>query len=203
MRGSILIISGPSGSGKSSLCKILLEEIPNVYFSVSTTTRNKREGEMEGVHYHYVSKQEFEHEIVNDGFLEWAKVHDNYYGTSRKKVEEVLSKGKLVVFDIDVQGFQNVKKIYGPISTSVFITTPTRSELITRLTNRGSEAQQVIDRRIRHAVEEMKYMCQYDYTIINDRFEPSSQYLLSVARSAMIKTTKCELDNFINVWKDS
>ena len=116
----MLIISGPSGSGKSSLMNEMFKKIDDIYFSISTTTRVKREGEAEGVDYHYITKKEFKSDIEEGLFLEWAKVHDNYYGTSLKPILKSLHDGKLVVFDIDVQGHKIAREKFGDAITSVF-----------------------------------------------------------------------------------
>ena len=122
-KGAVLIISGPSGCGKSTLTKSLIESIPNVYFSISTTTRPMREGETDGVHYHFVSKEHFLQDIHNNVFLEWAEVHTNFYGTSLKPVQQALEQDKIVLFDVDVQGHHSIKEYFGDFAKSVFITT--------------------------------------------------------------------------------
>ncbi|MCG3716776.1 guanylate kinase, partial [Aliarcobacter butzleri] len=123
-KGAILIISGPSGCGKSTLLKEVYKNISDYYFSISTTTREPRVGEINGVDYFFVSKEEFEEDIKKGNFLEYAKVHDNYYGTSLKPIIQALNEGKLVIFDIDVQGHHLVRKKMNDSVTSVFITTP-------------------------------------------------------------------------------
>lgn len=200
MSGAILVISGPSGSGKSSLCNILMKEVKHAHFSLSTTTRPIREGEEEGVHYHFVGLDEFKKDIDSNGFLEWAEVHGNYYGTSKKKVLSALKKGKLVIFDIDVQGFERIKKQYPDITTSVFITTPSQEILQERLMGRGSDAIEAVQRRILHAVNEMGHLDDYDYVIVNEDFDKSAQTLISVARSAMVKSSIFDKEKFIKEW---
>jgi guanylate kinase len=123
--GAILVLSGPSGAGKSTLLKKIIDDIGSCYFSISTTTRPIREGEVDGVDYHFVSLKEFQEDIENDMFLEYANVHGNYYGTSMKAVKKALQAGKLVIFDIDVQGNAVVTNRLGDITTSVYITTNT------------------------------------------------------------------------------
>ncbi len=199
-KGAILLISGPSGSGKSSLCKELFNNIESIYFSISTTTREIREGEVDGKHYYFVSKESFLEDIEDDKFLEWAEVHGNLYGTSKKSVLEALESGKLVVFDIDVQGFINISKQFGKYLTSVFITTPSKETLKKRLHNRGTDNKDTIDRRVKHALEEMKFVGRYDYLLINDNFEKSSRDLISIARSAMLKTSTYDIEDFSKRW---
>ena len=144
MKGNLLIISGPSGSGKSSLMKELLAHVSSTYFSVSSTTRLIREGEIDGINYHFISKAEFEKEIEEGFFLEWAKVHDNYYGTSLKPILKELHEGKVVICDIDVQGHKIAREKLGNLITSVFITTPDQRSLKERLINRGTDSLEVI-----------------------------------------------------------
>lgn len=146
--GAILVLSGPSGAGKSSLLNEVINDIGECYFSISTTTRPMRDGEINGVHYHFVDEDEFKKDIKEDLFLEYAFVHGNYYGTSIKPVKEALIAGKLVLFDIDVQGNAVVTNRLGDITTSVFITPPTLSELKKRLESRKTDSEEVIERRV-------------------------------------------------------
>lgn len=198
--GAILVLSGPSGSGKSTLAAELKQKVEDIHFSVSTTTRPKREYETDGDHYHFVSKEEFINGIDNDEFLEWAEVHGNFYGTSKKSVKKALQKGKLVIFDIDVQGHQNIRKEFDDITTSVFILTKTRQELIDRLKGRGSETDESINTRIAHAIYELKKIDEYDYAIINDNFEKSVTELTSVAVSALCKQKLYNTKTLIDFW---
>ena len=162
MKGAFLIISGPSGSGKSSLMKSVLDLFEDSYFSISSTTRGIREGEVNGVNYHFVSKESFEKDIEAGLFLEWAKVHDNYYGTSLKPILEALEDGKLVVCDIDVQGFRIAREKLGEVITSVFITTPTHKSLKERLLHRKTDSIEVIEKRLANALVEMEAIGEYD-----------------------------------------
>ena len=151
-KGAILLLSGPSGCGKSSLLKKLYTQINNYYFSISTTTREPRDGETDGVDYFFVTQEEFKKDIQRGNFLEWAEVHGNYYGTSLSPINEALQEGKLVIFDIDVQGFQQVIDKLKDITTTVFITTPTLNELEKRLISRGTDTQEVIEKRLQNAI---------------------------------------------------
>ena len=173
MRGKILLISGPSGSGKSTLIKRLIAEFGDeLYFSISSTTREMRAGETDGVNYHFISESEFRAGIDRGDFLEWANVHGKFYGTSLKAVTSELERGKTVLFDIDVQGYEIVRgKVPRSELASVFITTPSLSELRVRLQARGSNADTDIALRLQNAQEEMKRLGEYDYLIINDRLE--------------------------------
>lgn len=200
MAGSILVLSGPSGCGKSSLVSEILKRYHDIYFSISTTTRTIREGEKEGVNYHYISKSQFEKEIEEEQFLEYAKVHDNYYGTSLKPVKKALSDGKLVIFDIDVQGHEIVKKQFDDILTSLFITTPTAEILRGRLLGRGTDSVEVIEMRLKNSRIEMDRVDEYDFLLINDDFEQTLEKFSAIVQVSRMKIDKKSKDNFINKW---
>ncbi|WP_345985311.1 guanylate kinase [Sulfurimonas sp. HSL-1656] len=199
--GAILVLSGPSGAGKSSLIKKVAEAIGPYYFSISTTTRPMREGEIDGVHYHFVDEESFKRDIDEENFLEYAVVHGNYYGTSLKPVKKALSEGKLVIFDIDVQGHDAVQNRMGDITTSAFITTPSLSELEQRLRSRATDAPEVIERRIDMAKREVQRMCEYDYIIINDDLDEAAEVLISVARAARLKVPTLTINEFVQAWE--
>ncbi len=201
--GAILILSGPSGAGKSSLIKKIEDEIGAYYFSISTTTRPMRKGEIDGVHYHFVSKEQFEKDIEDENFLEYAVVHGNYYGTSIKPVKKALKEGKLVLFDIDVQGHDAVQNRLSDISTSVFITTPTLKELEHRLVTRGTDQQEIIDKRIEMAKREVQRICEYDYLIINDDLDAAAKVLVSIAKAARMKIPSIAINEFVLAWEKS
>jgi guanylate kinase len=202
INGAVLVLSGPSGAGKSSLIHKIIDDIGECYFSISTTTRPIREGEVEGVDYHFVDKEEFEREIEEDQFLEYAVVHGNYYGTSMRPVKEALGKGKLVIFDIDVQGNAAVQNRLGDITTSVFITPPTLSELKKRLENRSTDAPEVIERRIKMARKEIQRVAEYEYLLINDDLEEAADKLRVIATTARYKKSNDEINAFVNQWED-
>ena len=201
-KGAILILSGPSGCGKSSLLKKLYEKIDNYYFSISTTTRDPRVGEENGVDYFFTSVEEFEKDIENNNFLEYAKVHNNYYGTSLKPVKEALNDGKLVIFDIDVQGHDLVRKQLNDVTTSIFITTPSLEELETRLSSRGTDSKEVIEKRINNSKVEINSIDLYDYIIINDNLEIATNKLLSIANASLAKASLFDKDALIKEWLD-
>jgi len=199
-KGAILLLSGPSGCGKSSLLKKLYTVIDNYYFSISTTTRLPRVGEQDGVDYQFVTKEEFQKGIKEGNFLEWAEVHGNYYGTSLKSINDALEKGKLVIFDIDVQGFEQVIKKLRDITTTVFITTPTLKELEKRLISRATDSMDVIEKRIKNAQDEIKYTQEYDYLIINNNLDDAADKLISVAKSALIKSKMFDNETLVKLW---
>jgi len=199
-KGAILILSGPSGCGKSSLLKELYKKIDNYYFSISTTTRKPRVGEQDGVEYNFVTKEEFEKDIDEGHFLEYARVHKNYYGTSLKPIEKALKEGKLVIFDIDVQGHDLVRQELDEVTTSVFITTPTLSELEKRLNNRATDSKEIIKNRIKNAKREIKSIKHYDYFICNDNFEEAVEQLICIAKMALNKTTIFDSKQIKKYW---
>ncbi len=200
-KGAILLISGPSGCGKSSLLKEVYEVLDNYYFSISTTTRTPRDGEQDGVDYFFVSHDEFEKDIHDGHFIEYAKVHGNYYGTSLKPVLKSLKEGKLVIFDIDVQGHTTVRQKLNDIITSVFITTPTLKELELRLISRDTDKLEVIKKRLQNATNEINNLDKYDYIIVNDDLDKASKSLISIALVAQLKTKLFNLNNIISKWK--
>ena len=199
-KGAILIISGPSGCGKSTLLKEVYKDIDDYYFSISTTTRAPREGEVNGVDYFFVTKEEFEKDIENDNFLEYAKVHDNYYGTSLKPINKALDESKLVIFDIDVQGHEIVRKKLSSITTSVFITTPSLEVLESRLNSRNTDSIEIIEKRIKNAKGEVEYFQDYDYLIINDDLQTAAKQLVCVANITRIKSKLFEKNRVVSNW---
>jgi len=202
VKGSILVISGPSGSGKTSLAREVCEELGNkAYFSISTTTRPKREGEEDGVDYFFVSKEEFLEDVEKGYFLEWAEVHGNFYGTSKRQIDKALKEGKIVFLDIDVQGHEAVRRAYPDVVTSVFVTTKDKETLIERLKKRGTETDETLKVRMINALHEMKKIPEYDYLLINDDFNKAKEFLRSCALASLIKTSKYNLENFIEHWK--
>ena len=200
--GVVLVLSGPSGAGKSSLINKISNDIGDFYFSISTTTRAMRDGEEEGVHYHYVSEEEFAKDIEEDHFLEHAVVHGNYYGTSLKPVKQALSEGKLVIFDIDVQGNTAVNDRLGDITTSVFITPPSLSELKKRLVNRSTDTDEVIDGRIKMAKREIQRITEYDYIVVNDDLDLAADVLRQIAITARLKIPHAKINDFVQKWED-
>ncbi len=168
--GTLYIVSAPSGAGKTSLVKALLERMDGICVSVSHTTRAMRPGEQDGVDYHFVDKAEFERLVEAGDFLEHAQVFDNFYGTSRSAVQAQLDAGDDVILEIDWQGARQVRKQF-PDAVGVFILPPSREALRERLTGRGQDPQEVIERRMRDAVSEMVHYDEYDYLVFNDDFE--------------------------------
>ncbi len=180
--GTLYIISAPSGAGKTSLVKGLVDSIDDIRVSVSHTTRQMRPGETDGVNYNFVTVPEFEQMVSNDVFLEYAQVFDNYYGTSREWVEQQLREGIDVILEIDWQGAQQVRPRM-PGCVSVFILPPSRQELERRLRGRGQDSEEVIQRRFSDAVTDMGHYTEYDYVVINDEFDEALTDLAAIMRA--------------------
>lgn len=166
-KGFLLVVSGPSGVGKGTVLHDLMNTQKNLVYSVSATTRKKRDGEIEGVSYFYKTHDEFKQMIKEDKFLEYAEVHNNYYGTPKEFVENKINDGKIVVLEIDVQGAVNVKK-NTENAVFIFLAPPSLSELKNRIVGRGTETEQDINVRMKNARKELEYIKDYDYLVIND-----------------------------------
>ncbi len=189
--GILLIISGPSGVGKGTVCRRLAELRTNLLLSVSTTTRPPRPGEVEGREYNFVDQARFKEMIKEGAFLEWARVHNNYYGTRLKLVREVLSSGCDLILEIDVQGAAQVRK-NSPASVSVFLSPPSSEALEERIRGRGTEDEPKIRQRLLAAGEEMKAYHLYDYIVINDQVEDAARLI-----GAILDAEKCRVSRGI------
>lgn len=201
-QGYILLLSGPSGAGKSTLLSKLLEDFKDeLYFSVSYTTRAPREKEKDGINYNFISKDSFEKKIQNGDFLEHAKVHDNYYGTSLKEVLDALNANKIVVFDIDVQGFMQVKKSLKDKLCSVFVSTKDLFTLKQRLNNRATNDDN-LKQRLHNASLEMNFLKEYDYFIINDDVNIAYDELKNIFKAEKLRITRYNVDNILQLWND-
>ncbi len=171
MATSLVVVSAPSGAGKTTLCKKLLEEFSNLILSISCTTRPRRHTEEEGKDYFFLSREAFEKKIAAGGFAEWAKVHDNFYGTSKDFIDQAFNSGKSLLLDIDVQGAENLRKAYPKETMRIFIAPPSIAELERRLIDRGTEDARSIQKRLNNARAEMERARDFDHTIINDSLE--------------------------------
>jgi guanylate kinase len=184
MVGKLIILSAPSGSGKSTIIRRLLQHFPNLSFSISATSRKARQGEEEGIHYYFMSPEEFKEDIQNEAFLEWEEVYpDHFYGTLRSEVVRIWDSGKQVAFDIDVQGGLNLKKQFERRALALFIQPPSIEVLEERLTNRGTESEDKIQMRVDKAREELLLADQFDQIIINDDLEEAVAQAISVCKA--------------------
>lgn len=185
--GLILILSAPSGAGKTSLCRELFKTFPDMKESVSYTTRSPRPGEVEGEAYHFVTAEVFESMVAEDAFAEWAEVHGNRYGTALRTLEEARRNGVDLVLDIDCQGARRLKEQFDG-GVYVFILPPSMEELRRRLEHRSTDAQEVIERRIAKAADEIREARWYDYIIFNDDFGVACQELAAIVIAHRLKT---------------
>jgi guanylate kinase len=177
--GKLLIISAPSGAGKTTLVKYLLSAIDTMRFSVSATSRPMREGETDGKDYYFLSKDEFQEKIKNNAFLEWEEVYEGvFYGTLYSEVERITSSGNHVVFDVDVVGGLNIKKHYGDNALSIFIQAPSIKVLTERLQKRCSDSEESIKKRIGKAAQEMEYAPYFDLILVNDELGKAKEELV-------------------------
>ncbi|PYC23403.1 guanylate kinase [Aquipseudomonas alcaligenes] len=189
--GTLYIVSAPSGAGKTSLVKALLDSDVRIRVSVSHTTRAMRTGEVDGVNYHFVSREQFVAMLERSEFLEHAQVFDNLYGTSQKWVEQTLAEGFDLILEIDWQGAQQVRRLM-PQAKSIFILPPTQEALRHRLTNRGQDSSEIIERRMRDAVSEMTHYVEYDYLVINDDFAHALDDLKAIFRANQLRASQQE-----------
>ena len=177
-KGNLFVLSGPSGAGKGTLVKRVLQRIPDAWVSVSATTRQPRPGEVDGKDYFFLDQPRFDELVSQDGFLEWAHVHGNSYGTLRSRVQERMDEGAQVILEIDVQGAFQVKKAM-PEAHLIFIEPPSLEELEPRLRGRGTETEEVICKRMKTAEVELAQKMEYDVQVINDELERATDELVS------------------------
>jgi guanylate kinase len=185
MAGHLYIVTAPSGAGKTTLVRLLLERDPGIRLSVSHTTRAPRAGEENGIAYHFVDEAAFLEMIRANDFLEWAEVHGNYYGTSRRWIESEMAAGRDVLLEIDWQGAQQVRQVF-PAAIGIFILPPSIGELERRLSGRGTDSAATIARRMAAARDEMRHVGEFDYVIINDDLQQALEDLRSVTRASRL-----------------
>lgn len=186
MSGTLFIVSAASGTGKTTLVKALLENCDNLKVSTSHTTRAKRAGELDGVHYHFTAKDDFVDMIGAGEFLEYAEVFGNYYGTARQMVEDALKQDIDVILEIDWQGAQQVRHSY-PNAVSIFIMPPSRDALRQRLENRGQDSEKIITQRLNGAIADMSHFVEFDYVVINDDFDIALTELISIVKASRLR----------------
>jgi len=188
-KGNLFVISAPSGAGKSTVCQRVLREMEGIAFSISHTTRSPRKGEVNGKDYYFISTEGFQHMIQANAFIEWAQVHGNLYGTSYAAVEGLLTEGMDVILDVDVQGKQNISRIF-PDATSIFILPPSLEVLEQRLRNRATDDESTIAMRLKNAITEIQQAITYDFIIINNELEVAVEDLKAVIRSKRCATRR-------------
>jgi len=193
LRGLLLVISGPSGVGKGTICRALSQRVPDLYLSISATTRSPRPGELDGVDYYFVSEQDFRKMIDGDELLEWAKVYRYYYGTPQRPVFNALKEGRHVILEIDVQGGLQVKK-NTPEAVLVFVAPPSREELRRRLQGRKTDAADEIEERLAWASREMASLKEYDYAVVNDRVENAVAKIEAIMVAEQCRTQRFALN---------
>ena len=181
-KGMIIIVSAPSGAGKTSICNSLIKSDKNIVYSISTTTRQPRKGEKNGREYFFVDNKKFKDMVKKNLFVEYAKVHNYFYGTSKKMLEETLNEGKDILLDIDVQGAIKIKKQYKD-ALMIFITTPTLKILKERLIKRNKDLLDVINTRVKNAKKELTYLPRYDYLVLNDKLDISIENVKSIIKA--------------------
>ncbi|AWX57066.1 MULTISPECIES: guanylate kinase [Brevibacillus] len=185
-RGLLLVLSGPAGVGKGTVCKALREVMPDLVYSVSATTRQPRPGEVEGVNYFFKSQEEFKQMIEEDALLEWAEYVGNYYGTPRQFVDDMLNEGRDVILEIEVQGALQVKESF-PQGTFLFLAPPDLNELENRIVGRGTESQEIIRKRMEVARAEIELMDHYDYVVVNDVIESACDRIQAIITAEHLK----------------
>lgn len=196
-RGLLLVLSSPSGAGKSTLSRLLLKE-EKLGLSISVTTRERRPSEVNGVHYHFITKAEFELKRDNNELIEWAEVHGNYYATLRATVEQSLESGQDMLFDIDYQGADQLQSKMPDDVVSIFILPPSMKELQSRLNRRAEDSQDVIKLRLENAKREMQQWRSYDYVIINEDLEQSFSKIKAIHQVEAMRRERClYLESFV------
>lgn len=194
-KGLLLVISGPSGAGKGTICKKLVEDNKNIKLSVSATTRKPREGEVEGISYYFKTKEEFEEMIRGDEFLEHAKIYDNSYGTPKKQIFEELDRGNDVILEIEMQGAMQIKRAC-PEAVFIFIIPPSLEELKNRIISRGTETVEQIEKRFKSAFGEIKLLGDYDYFVVNESVDEAVKEVLSIICAEKSRVTRYKKEIF-------
>lgn len=182
----LFVISAPSGGGKTTLCSRLLQDFPKLVLSISSTTRNPRGKERDGTDYHFISHEEFQKAVTENRFAEWAIVHGNYYGTSKKTIDDTLRSGKSVLLDIDVQGAESLRKVYPDRCVTIFIVPPDLKALETRLRSRGTDNDDTIQKRLKNAQKELNESSHFDHVIVNDDLERAYRELKKIIEVSCI-----------------
>ena len=188
-QGNLIVVSGPSGTGKGTICQALLAEHPEILYSISATTRQPRTGEVNGINYWFTAKDDFKAMIENNELLEWAEVYGNYYGTPIAKIEEMLAGGKDVLLEIDTQGAMNVKKKF-PQGVYIYILPPSLMELERRIRNRGTDSEESIHRRLQAAADEIQIGVNYNYLVVNDQVRSATDTVAAIIAAERWRTER-------------
>jgi len=198
-KGLVIVISAPSGAGKSSICRRFLDACPEVEFSVSHTSRAPRPGEVNGKDYHFISREDFQRRIEQGEFVEWVENYGHFYGTSGRAVQEVLGRGKDLLLDVEPRGAKEIRKKFAD-GIFVFVLPPSREELLNRLEKRGHESQEAIKTRFAQAESELKEVLWYDYAVFNEVLETAAGQLIAIYRAEKCKTSRLhgKIDRFLN-----
>lgn len=199
-KGLLIVVSGPSGAGKGTLCQEILSRREDLFVSISATTRTPRAGEVDGVNYFFKERKEFEDMIVEDAFIEHAEVYKNLYGTPKKYVLDKLNEGENCLLEIDIQGALQVKKKY-PEGIYIFILPPSMKELKSRIIGRGSETPESLERRFSSAYQEIEFVNQYDYYIINDDIKSAANVMEAIIDAERCKVIE-DIEELINRFKE-
>ncbi|MBN1897524.1 MAG: guanylate kinase [Spirochaetes bacterium] len=182
MKGKIIVISAPSGTGKTTICRALLKRMKNLKYSISTTTRPKRKGEVDGRDYFFITEDDFKEKIKSEYFVEWEKVHNYYYGTSKEYIRKITQSGYSCLLDVDVKGSQNLKKMF-PDGLTIFLAPPSWKELERRLRKRKTETEKEMALRLSNAREEMKYQKYFDHTVVNRRIPDTINKIVEIIKN--------------------
>lgn len=200
-KGKLFVVSGPSGAGKGTICKEILDQERNIEMSVSMTTRSPRKGEIDKVHYHFVDRESFEKLIEEDGFMEYADVYGNFYGTPKRKVLEWINAGIDVILEIDVQGAMQIKKNY-PEGVFIFILPPSLTELKNRIKGRGSETEETMARRLGEALNEIRCIDKYDYRVINEELDVAIDRVRAIITAKQCKINDEEVKRIVDKYEE-
>lgn len=202
-KGLLILISGPSGTGKGTVCDLLRQKHPEISYSISATTRQPRPGEQDGVNYYFYTKEKFQEMIDQGQLLEWAEVYGNFYGTPKQKVLDRLEAGEDILLEIDTQGALNVMKVM-PEGLFIFLLPPSLEELVSRLKGRGTETEESLHRRLGAAVDEIKLATKYRYVVVNDKVEDAQETIAKIIEAEHHRSDLNEsLLAKLQVWKEN
>ena len=200
IKGNLIVISGPSGSGKGTVCKAMFDSMTDLHLSTSATTRKQRVGEQDGVDYYFLSRPEFESMIEEDQLLEWANVYGQYYGTPVEPVLNAVNRGNDVILEIDVQGAFQVRKKF-PTCVLIFLIPPSRSALEERLKNRATDSDEEIERRLKWAESEIQQVKFYDYLVINDEVEKAAHKVVNIINAERCRPALLDIDSLMQKYR--